>query len=429
MIIFLADDLGWADVGYHGSEIRTPSIDRLVEEGVELDRFYVLQVCSPTRAALLTGRHPMRYGLSSGVVQPWSPEGVSLKERLLPEMLKEAGYATHIVGKWHLGSTTPEQLPTRRGFDHHYGQYLGMIDYYTREREGGLDWHRDRTPLREEGHSTHLIRDEAVRVVENHDPAVPLFLYVPFSAPHYPLQAPEEDVAAYSNIDNAERRVYAAMVTGMDQAIGAVLTAVEERGLRERTLVLFLSDNGGFPARQGSNVPLRGGKGGLHEGGLRVSAVLSWPGVLPEGRKISARLHAVDLCPTLLRLAGLSLEREPALDGVDLWPCLVDDTPLQRDVLLLNVEPHRGALLAGDRKLLVDFTARGQGDPLAGVELYDLSTDPNETTNLAEEQKARSLELVQVLHAYHEAMVARPEDRERQLSEDYPIPEVWGPGR
>jgi len=266
IVVLVADDLGWADVGYHGSEIRTPAIDRLVEGGVELDRFYVLQVCSPTRAALLTGRFPMRYGLSSGVVRPWSDDGLDLDERILPQALREAGYATRIVGKWHLGSLDVPQLPTERGFEHHYGQYLGMIDHFTHERDGGLDWHRDRRPVREPGYSTHLLRDEAVRIVEAHDPDTPLFLYVPFTAPHFPLQAPEEEIAAYADLEDPDRRVYAAMVTALDQAIGSVLEALERRGMRERTLVLFFSDNGALLSKGGRNEPLRGEKGGLYEG-------------------------------------------------------------------------------------------------------------------------------------------------------------------
>lgn len=434
IVILVADDLGWADVGYHGSEIRTPTIDQLVEGGVELDRFYVLQVCSPTRGALLTGRFPMRYGLSSGVVRPWSDEGLDLDERILPQALKKTGYATHIVGKWHLGSLEAPQLPTERGFDHHYGQYLGMIDHFTRERDGGLDWHRDRRPVREPGYSTHLLRDEAVRIVEAHDPDTPLFLYVPFTAPHFPLQAPEEDVAAYADLEDPDRRVYAAMVTSLDQAIGSILEALERRGMRERSLVLFFSDNGALLSKGGSNEPLRGEKGGLHEGGIRVPAVASWPGILPAGSKVETPLHVADLYPTLLRLAGVpATTGGKPLDGLDVWPVLAEDAPLERELLLLNVEPHRGALLAGDLKLLADFNARTPAaladSRLAGLELYDLATDPGETTNLAGRQPERCLELLRVLERYRKELVPRPGDRSRRMPEDLEVPEVWGPDR
>lgn len=184
IIIFLADDLGWSDVGWHGGDIATPHLDRLAAAGAKLEQFYVLPVCSPTRAALLTGRYPIRHGLQLSVVRPWAQYGLPLEERTLPQALREAGYTTAISGKWHLGHFRPEYQPTRRGFDTQYGHYNGQIDYFTHARDGGHDWHRNDRESRDAGYSTTLIGNEAVRVVEQADPRKPFFLYVPFNAPH-----------------------------------------------------------------------------------------------------------------------------------------------------------------------------------------------------------------------------------------------------
>ena len=192
IVFLLADDLGFADVGFHGSEIKTPNIDQLAAAGARLESFYVQPVCSPTRAALMTGRYPIRHGLQVGVVRPWAQYGLPHDERTLPQALKEAGYETAIVGKWHLGHFQPEYLPTHRGFDHQYGHYNGAIDYFTHVRDGGFDWHRDDKVCRDEGYSTHLVANEACRIVAGHDPKVPLFLYVPFYAVAVPPELPDK---------------------------------------------------------------------------------------------------------------------------------------------------------------------------------------------------------------------------------------------
>src|SRR5688572_3098981 len=177
IVMIIADDLGGNDVGFNGGkEIKTPNLDALAAAGARLDAFYVQPVCSPTRAALMTGRYPMRYGLQTGVVRPHAQYGLPLEERMLPAALKEAGYVTAIVGKWHLGHVTPAYLPTRRGFDTQYGHYNGALDYFTHIRDGGLDWHRNDKALREEGYSTTLLAAEAAKIVREHDGKKPLFL-------------------------------------------------------------------------------------------------------------------------------------------------------------------------------------------------------------------------------------------------------------
>jgi len=201
VVYFLIDDLGREDCGFMGGkEIRTPHIDKLAAAGAKLDAFYVQPVCSPTRAALLTGRYPMRHGLQVGVVRPWVRYGLPLVERTLADDLQAAGYATGLFGKWHLGHFAPEDLPTRRGFTRQYGHYNGAIDYFTHEREGGFDWHEDDKVCRDEGYSTKLIGQHAAQFVRNNAGKQPFFLYVPFNAVHSPYQPPENGAAAYPHL-------------------------------------------------------------------------------------------------------------------------------------------------------------------------------------------------------------------------------------
>ena len=339
IVYFLADDLGWTDVGWHGSEIKTPHLDRLANGGAKLERFYVQPVCSPTRAALLTGRYPMRHGLQVGVVRPWATYGLPLEERTLPQALHEAGYTTAICGKWHLGHFRPEYLPTRRGFDLQYGHYNGALDYFTHERDGGHDWHRNDQENRDQGYTTVLLGDEAVRVIEQQDASKPLFLYVPFNAPHTPLQALEEDLQRYAHISDNKRRAYCAMVHRVDEQVGRVVAAIEKRGLASRTLFLFSSDNGGPINSGATNGKLRAGKGTLYEGGVRVPAFATWAGKIQPGTVVDERLHIVDWYPTLLRLAGASLEQKLPLDGRDAWDTITQGKPSPHEAILLNTAP------------------------------------------------------------------------------------------
>jgi arylsulfatase A-like enzyme len=288
IIYFLADDLGWADVGWHGSEIKTPNLDKLANGGAKLEQFYVLPVCSPTRAALMTGRYPIRHGLQVSVVRPWAQYGLPLDERTLPQALKEAGYTTHLSGKWHLGHFQPDYLPTRRGFDTQYGHYNGALNYLTHDRDGGHDWHRNDQECRDEGYATILLGSEAVRVVEQAQPEKPFFLYVAFNAPHTPLQAPAEYLKRYAHLTDKKRQVYAAMVECLDEQVGRVVAALEQRGLTKNTLILFSSDNGGLPGVGGAtNGKLRAQKGTLYEGGTRVCAFANWPGHLKPGTVVN----------------------------------------------------------------------------------------------------------------------------------------------
>jgi arylsulfatase A-like enzyme len=311
IVYIVADDLGWKDVGFHGSDIKTPNIDRLAREGARLEQFYVQPMCTPTRAALMTGRYPFRYGLQTAVIPSPLRYGLATDEWLLPQALKAAGYRTVMVGKWHLGHADRKFWPRQRGFDYHYGAVLGEIDYFTHSAQNVRDWYRNNVPVKEQGYVTQLLgKDTGARITE-HDPKTPLFLYLAFTAPHAPYQAPQAYLDQYQHIGDPTRRAYAGMITAMDDEIGKVLDALDRKRMRDDTLLVFMSDNGGnrtallsgevdvskltLPADNG---PYRGGKGMLYEGGTRVVALASWPGHIKAG-EVREVVHVVDMFPTL----------------------------------------------------------------------------------------------------------------------------------
>lgn len=442
IVIFLADDLGSFDVGWRGGEIPTPNLDKLARGGKSLEQFYVQPVCSPTRAALLTGRYPLRHGLQVGVVRPWAEYGLPLDERTLPQALSEVGYATAIVGKWHLGHNTREYLPTSRGFQHQYGHYNGALDYFTHIRDGGFDWHRDDRVNRDEGYSTTLLGREAARLVNEHDPSKPLLLYVPFNAVHGPYQVPESYLKPFDKLTGT-RKTYAGMLAAMDEAVGQITDAIDQRGMREKTLFIFSSDNGGpSPGKITSNGKLRAGKGTVYEGGCRVCAFANWQGVIKPG-EVQDPLHIVDWYPTLLKLAGAKLDQSKPLDGRDLWPALTGGKVTPRDPIVLNVTPNGGAIRVGDMKLVVggNFDAHEGADDAPGekankkkasandksatekVELFDLSKDASEEKNLAEAQPEKVKEL-RTLLAKYAAEAVPPKSAPKPA--DFKTPKVWG---
>jgi arylsulfatase A-like enzyme len=400
IVYIVADDLGWKDVGYHGSDIRTPSVDSLAQGGVRLEQFYAQSMCTPTRAALMTGRYPLRYGLQTVVIASSHTYGLPTDERLLPQVLKDAGYATAIVGKWHLGHADPKYWPRQRGFDFQYGPLIGEIDYFTHQQHGVTDWYRDNQVINEDGYSTTLFGNQAVGLIERHDTAKPLFLYLTFNAPHTPYQAPQEYLDRYAGIADPSRRAYAASITAMDDQIARVVAALEKKGMRDGTLIVFQSDNGGTRSAMFAgeldmskskipcdNGPYRDGKGSLYEGGTRVAALANWPGRIPAGGVVDGMIHVVDMLPTLAGLAGASTAGCKPLDGMDVWSAIAEGKPSPRTEVVYNVEPYRAAVRQGDFKLVW----RTLLPPAA--ELYDVARDPSETTDLA----ARHPEKVAVL--------------------------------
>lgn len=415
IVYLLADDLGWKDVSFHGSKIRTPHLDRLASEGTILDRFYVCPVCSPTRAGLMTGRWPIRNGLMRTVIPPWRTGGLPPEEVTIAEALAEAGYGVRgIVGKWHLGHSSLRYHPLNQGFTTFFGHYNGAIDYFDHTREGEVDWHHDFDDWNSEGYSTDLFAEAAVEIIkEARGTGKPMFLYVPFNAVHSPFQAPTEDVEANSHLAKKQRRMLGAMATALDRAVGKILAALEKEGMSENTLVWFSSDNGGLPEPRGSNRPLRGHKSDVYEGGVRVPAMVRWPGHIPAGAVLSEPVGYIDVLPTLMAASGSTAETQP-LDGINLLPALLGkgDVP-QRDwyhfINMGEASTEKLAVMDWPWKLVVlggRIDDPAQQEKLK-VELYRLDRDPNEKQDLATEHPER----VESLRAKAEAFrKLQPED-------------------
>ncbi len=424
ILVILADDLGWKDVGYHGSEIETPHIDRIAQAGVELDRFYVQPTCSPTRSALMTGKSPMRLG----IIRPISKNqrtGLPLEETILPQYLARSGYQPLMVGKWHLGHYTPDYFPQARGFEHFYGHVTGGIGYWDHNHGGGHDWQRNGVTLREEGYSTRLIADEAVRVLETRDRSRPTFLYLAFNAPHLPNEAPEESIAKYATIENERRRIHAAMVSELDSAIGRVLDTFENEGMLENTIVLFSSDNGGLVPEASppglrkfaglladlfgrpvpidglefvvtnvndgasDNNPLAGGKGSVAEGGSRVPAAVWWPGRLESGTH-QGFMTMSDVLPTLLDAIGAGESIPPDLDGRSQWASLRGDATGSTTPDYVTTGYAGVALYRAPWKLVDPESPR----------LYHIYDDPLEEKDLAADRPLIVDELVTAANAW-----------------------------
>lgn len=415
IIVMVADDLGWSDVGFHGGEIDTPSLDRLAAEGMELSRFYTTPICSPTRAALMTGRDPMRLGVAYGVIMPWMNIGIHPDEHFMPQSFQAAGYQTAMVGKWHLGHALQAYHPNERGFEHFYGHLHTEVGYFPPfGNQGGKDFQRNGQSIERDGYETFILADEVSRYIRERDARKPFFVYMPFIAPHTPLDAPRELQEKYANLEDTReaarskntdetrrmsrmmlqpsaRPMYAAVVDGMDQAIGRVLETLDEEGIADNTIVLFFSDNGGAAYATGGadNVPLRGGKGETWEGGIRVVSVMRWPGRLASGAAMDQIMTAMDVFPTLAAAAGVALGNEQfELDGKNLWPAIADgkSAPRQDLVFFASETPIRGSFMLtafNDHWKLVQEVEQGLLSAKVTNYLFDISADPNEYNNLA----------------------------------------------
>jgi arylsulfatase A-like enzyme len=407
ILLIVADDLGWRDVGWHGAEkIRTPNMDKLVREGVELDQHYVQPVCTPTRVALLTGRYPSRFGPHN--LTPSNHRALPPGTLTLASALKSRGYATYLSGKWHLG-VLPEWGPNHYGFDHSYGSLSGAVDPWTHQYRAGphaKTWHRDGKVFEEEGNATELVAAQAVEWIRQKKS--PWFLYAPFQAVHIPIDTPEEFKRLYDGVkfyDDAKKddsaRRFAAFVSQLDATVGEMVTALDETGQREDTLIVFTSDNGGLKSGGNpyvsevaptpvlsDNTPLRGQKGQLYEGGIRVPAFVNWPARLSP-REVTAVMHAVDWMPTLAKLAGCKIEGEPKWDGRDMWPILSGKEESAEPRTIYWAYNNAAALRDGDWKLI----ARRNGER----ELYHLADDPSENRDLAKTEPKRLADLIEKL--------------------------------
>ena len=383
IVIVLADDLGWGDVGFHGSEIKTPCLDALVGEGVELERFYTSPISTPTRAGLMTGRYPNRFGVRSAVIPPWREDGLDENEETMADMLARNGYKNRaIIGKWHLGHTKKVHYPMNRGFSHFYGHLNGAIDYFDLTREGELDWHNDWETCHDKGYSTELITKEAIRCIDAYEKEGPFMLYVAYNAPHTPLQAQEKDIKLYTdNFDSLtpkeqKKATYSAMVSCMDRGIGAIVDALKKKGIMDNTFFIFFSDNGTAGVPGSSSGPLRGHKFDEWDGGVHAPAVLYWKKAEKQYKNLSSQVTGfVDLVPTLKDLVGDHSRPKREYDGISILPVLNGKkTCIDRDFYL-----GHGAVVNKDYKLI--RKGMKPGLDLKQDFLVDYKTDPYEKKN------------------------------------------------
>lgn len=426
IVLLLADDLGYGETGCQGNpQVPTPHIDSIAENGVRFTQGYVTApFCSASRAGLLTGRYQTRFGYEFNPVGAHNEDpraGLPVRERTLADVLADAGYVTGLIGKWHLGGTA-QYHPLRRGFDEFFG-FLHEGHYYVpppyrqtttwlrrRTLPGGgtgrwtsadgtlifsthlgytePDYDADNPiyragqPVVEQDYLTDAFTREAVDFIDRHADK-PFFLYLAYNAVHSPMQASNQYLDRFAAIEDIQRRIFAAMLSNLDESVGAVLTKLRERQLEEQTLIFFLSDNGGPTAElTSSNLPLRGGKGTMYEGGLRVPFLLQWKGTLPAGAVYRQPVISLDIFATAAALAGAQLDEGKTYDGVNLIPFLQGRQDGPPHETLYWRTGSRTAIRVGDWKLLRD----GRRTPPANWELYHLGKDPGERHDLAETQ-------------------------------------------
>ncbi|XP_066950764.1 uncharacterized protein [Macrobrachium rosenbergii] len=373
VILMVADDLGWNDVSWHNSFVVTPHLGQLAADGVILNQSYVLPTCTPTRAALLSGRYPFTMGMQKGALNPLDPQGLPLSNKLLPKLLKKYGYTTHIIGKWHLGFCSWQYTPTKRGFDTFYGFYGGAEDYYTHQRSekkirresrrGGrreeyLDLRNNTTPdyTKKGIYSTYVFAAAAEELIRSRNPKQPMFLYLPFQSVHGPLQVPKNYTRVFRKVGDYYRRNYLGMVMAMDDVVGRVVAALKATGHYENSVIIFTTDNGGSIKMGASNYPLRGGKSNLLEGGTRGPAFIHSP-LLPNRGSVSNQLfHVTDWYRTVVGLAG-GKAYDPYLDSIDQWDAITGYAAPPRERLVYNIDDSenkfRAALRYNEFKLSV----------------------------------------------------------------------------
>lgn len=442
ILFVLADDYGFNDVGYHGSEIRTPNLDKLASEGVKLENYYVQPICTPTRSQLLSGRYQIHTGLQHGIIWPLQPNGLPLDSPTLADKMKEAGYSTHAVGKWHVGFYKEEYLPNNRGFDTYYGYLTGSEEYFTHvrcyDKFCGMDLRDNTKPTKADGkYSTELFTEKVIDIVQKHNTSQPLFLYVPFQAVHAPLQVPDRYITPYNFIKDKNRRLYAGMVSAMDEAVGNITDVFKQRGLWDNTLLVFSTDNGGQILEGGNNWPLRGWKGSLWEGGMKGVGFVHGNMLQNKGTITKELMHVTDWFPTLVHLAGGNLNGTKPLDGYDQWKTISEGGNSPREVLLHNIDPltkpvgkpifndtfdssTRAAIRYKDWKLITGDPGNGSWIPephlyhsaiheyesdTKNVWLFNIADDPSEKTDLSSEYPSVVKDLLQMLQMFNETAV------------------------
>jgi arylsulfatase A-like enzyme len=427
IVIFFTDDQGIGDISaFESEDFQTPNMDRLAQSGVRFTNWYSSSpVCSPSRASLLTGRYPQRTGVSRILQAGRSSPGLFGDERTLATILREQGYRTGAFGKWHLGSS-PESRPNNQGFDDWYGFLAGCVDYYSHimywEMRGGSgashDLWKNNEEVWENGtYLTDIITRESVRFIrQNKDQ--PFCLYVPYNSPHYPMHAPKKYFDRFKHLE-WHRRHQAAMVATVDDSMGAIMDELESQGLTDNTVIFFQSDNGATIERRclhdgsgehyhgGSNGDFRGWKGGLYEGGIRMPAVLSWPGHIQQNTTCSEMGHAIDILPTLLGIAGIPIPDDRVIDGKDILPMARGETTTPHEKIFWKIREQL-AMREGRWKFILSGRESFEKDEsLPPVFLADLEADPGETTNLAEAKPELVAQLKETLLAWDKDVQSR----------------------
>ncbi|MBC2593460.1 sulfatase-like hydrolase/transferase [Ruficoccus amylovorans] len=450
VIVILSDDQGYADVGFNGSkEIPTPALDSIAKNGVLFTNGYVTAPqCAPSRAGLLSGQNQSRFGRECNTTI--DTFGLPDTIPLMPEYLREDGYATGIIGKWHLGaeplSPTPSDRPNERGFDYFYGHLVGGTMYMPQEGEDSIPylWRNDE-PVTETRYLTHVFGEEACEFIKKNADQ-PFFLYLAFNAPHAPLQAPEDYLKRFEHLAHEDdvpahcaytdrmiahpRQVYAAMVAAMDDAVGSVLSTLKDENLENDTLIFFLSDNGGpTSVTRANNEPLRGVKGDVLEGGVRVPFAMQWPSVIPAGQVIDTPVISLDILPTALAAAGDDSKIPEGLDGENLLPMVTGKGKLPERALMWRFphplsmpERHGWAIREGDWKVtnegLTTKRSREVGAPTL-IGLYELPNDITESNDLQHEQSDRFRQMTETYQRWVEGLPAQTTMSQRELRDLY----------
>uniref|UniRef100_A0A7N8WMI7 Arylsulfatase I-like n=2 Tax=Mastacembelus armatus TaxID=205130 RepID=A0A7N8WMI7_9TELE len=474
----MVDDQGYGDIGYHGSDIHTPVLDQLAGEGVKLENYYVQPICSPSRSQLMTGRYQIHTGLQHSIIRPRQPLCLPPDIPTLPEHLVEAGYATHMVGKWHLGFCRLSCLPTGRGFQSFLGTLTGSGDHFSYQScDGaeacGFDLHEGDRPAWEMtgNYSTLLYIDRVKQILRTHDPHKPLFLYLSLQAAHTPLQVPNHYLHHYNSQGNRLRRHYAAMLSCLDDGVGQVVQELKTSGLYQNSVMIYSSDNGGQSLSGGCNWPLRGGKGTYWEGGIRAVGFVHSPLLKRKGVVSQALIHVSDWYPTLLGLAG-ALQSHQGLDGHDVWLTISEGLPCPRTEILFNIDPVsrkpgepyekalvlngfgiwdtavRAAIRVGDLKLLTGNVGDGDWIPpqaLPGgseqwqklekqrtelrksVWLFNVTSDPYERSDLAETHPEVVKHLLTRLAEYNQTAVMARNPPDDPMADPELHGGVWSP--
>ena len=413
VIIFLVDDLGWADISLRGAPFKTPNIDSLFKDGVSLNRFYTTPICSPTRAALMTGRDPLKLGVAYSVIMPWMNNGIHPDEHFMPESFQKNGYQTAMFGKWHLGHSQEIFHPNQRGFDDFYGHLHTEVGYFPPfSNQGGVDFQKNGVTINDQGYSTFLLAREASNWINSRDKEKPFFMYVPFLAPHTPLEAPDNLIEKHKDLEDTRkptrnisadrtrelsktlapsaRPLYAAVVDALDQAIGKILTTIKEAGIEDETIILFSSDNGGATYGGGGadNFPLRGGKGDTFEGSIRVVAALKWKGKIQAGTSLDQIMTVMDVFPTLSSASRINMNNTKMIDGRDMWPAIMEqeEIPLKDDIYFVSEIPNYGhfhTTVFNKKWKLVQSISTSLLEIKVENKLFDIANDPYEYHDLA----------------------------------------------